>query len=71
MGEDSTSTEEQGGCKFICFKDKDKGEGECDLSLGYSGGKLGRSPRQEKKKDGPFPLLDPLPQTINVGGTSA
>lgn len=49
--EDSTSIEEQGGCKFICFKDKDKGEGECDLSLGY-GRKAGKKSSAGKKKKG-------------------
>lgn len=49
------------------FALKIKREGECDPSLGDSGGS---SSWQEKKKDCPFPLHDPLPQTINVGGTN-
>lgn len=45
-------------------------ERESVICLSDIRGKQGGSSQQDKK-DSPFPLLNPLPQTINVGGTHA
>ena len=45
-------------------------ERESVICLSDIRGKQGGSSQQDKK-DSPFPLLNPLPQTINVEGTHA